>query len=188
MLHRILFDSKGSLMKMQNGIKDFTLFDLDGESKLYVVDSINNLHRANTCEDPSDPTSKSAECGSVADETEAPTKELLKNNEKNEPEVGPTTVNSTKTDPPPCFRHLKKMLLLATVIILLLVSFALAALAIFFIVRMENQLNYILTRVTSEERNIKDIKILMMNHFNVSNELNDSNVAGISPISNIQSP
>ncbi|XP_048463417.1 leucine-rich single-pass membrane protein 1-like [Rhincodon typus] len=166
-------------MKMQNSIKDLTLFDLDGESKLYVVDSINNLHRANTCEDPCDPTSNSVECERVADETEAPTKELLKDL---------ATVNSTKTDPPFCFRHLKKMLLLATVIVLLLISFVLAAFAIFFIVRMENQLNYISTRVTAEDRNIKEIKILMLNHFNFSKGLNDSNVAGISPISNTQSP
>lgn len=42
-------------MKMQNGFKDLTLFDLDGDSRLYVVDSINNLHRANTCDEPCGP-------------------------------------------------------------------------------------------------------------------------------------
>ncbi|XP_048404357.1 uncharacterized protein LOC125460692 isoform X2 [Stegostoma tigrinum] len=120
-------------MKMQNGIKDLTLFDLDGESKLYVVDSINNLHRANTCEDRCNPTSNSVECESVADETEARTKELLKDNEKKEPGVDLATGNSTKTDPSFCFRHFKKMLLLATVIVLLLISFVLAVFAIFFI-------------------------------------------------------
>ncbi|XP_072340085.1 leucine-rich single-pass membrane protein 1 isoform X2 [Scyliorhinus torazame] len=145
-------------MKMQNGFKDLTLFDLEGESKLYVVDSINNLHRANTCEDPCDPSSN------------------------------PAAIKSTEFDPPPCSWHLKKIFLLAAVIVLLLVSFVLAAFAIFFIVRMENQLDYISTRVASEEKSIKEIKILMMNHFNFSKELNSSNVVGISPLSNTQSP
>ncbi|XP_078077297.1 uncharacterized protein LOC144499095 [Mustelus asterias] len=175
-------------MKMQNGLKDLTLFDLDGESKLYVVDSINNLHRADTCENPCDPSSNSAECGSVAEESEAPTKGLLKDNGKKEPEADPAAMKSTETDPPLCVRHLKKILLLTAVIVLLLVSFVLAALAIFFIVRMENQLDYISTRVTLEEKNIKEIKILMMNHFNVSKGLNGSNIVGISPLHNTQSP
>ncbi|XP_038637177.1 leucine-rich single-pass membrane protein 1-like [Scyliorhinus canicula] len=175
-------------MKMQNGFKDLTIFDLEGESKLYVVDSINNLHRANTCEDPRDPSSNPAECGSIVEETEAPTKGLLKDNGKKEPEAGPAAIKSTEVDPPPCSWHLKKIFLLAAVIVLLLVSFVLAAFAIFFIVRMENQLDYISTRVASEEQSIKEIKILMMNHFNFSKELNSSNVVGISPLSSTQSP
>ncbi|XP_078424692.1 uncharacterized protein LOC144696819 [Cetorhinus maximus] len=175
-------------MKMQNSFKDLALFDLDGESKLYVVDSINNLHRANTCEDPYDPSSKSAECDSVAEETEVSTKELLKDNGKKEPKADPETIKSTETDPPSCFWHLKKILLIAAVVVLLLISFVLAALAMFFIVRMENQLDYISTRVASEEKNIKEIKILMMNHFNFSKELNGSDVVGVSPHYNTQSP
>ncbi|XP_067907344.1 leucine-rich single-pass membrane protein 1 [Heterodontus francisci] len=175
-------------MKMQNSFKDLNLFDLDGESKLYVVDSINNLHRANTCEDPCDPSSNSAECDSVAEETEAPTKELLKDNGKKEPEADPATIKSPENNPPACFWKVKKMLLLAAVIVLLLISFVLAALAIVFIVRMENQLHYISTRVAAEEKNINEIKILMMDHFNLSKELNDSDVIRISPIYNTQSP
>ncbi|XP_067855665.1 leucine-rich single-pass membrane protein 1-like [Heptranchias perlo] len=174
-------------MKMQNGFKDLALFDLDGESKLYVVDSINNLHRTNTCEDPCDPLSNSAECDSVAEETEASTKELLKDNGKKEPEADLATIKSTENGPPCCFWQLKKKLLFAAVIVLLLVSFVLAALAIFFIVRMENQLSYISTRVAAEEKNIKEIKLLMMDHFNFSKESN-SDVSGISPTYNTQSP
>uniref|UniRef100_UPI00398F46FD leucine-rich single-pass membrane protein 1 n=1 Tax=Pristiophorus japonicus TaxID=55135 RepID=UPI00398F46FD len=181
-------------MKMQNGFKDLALFDLDGDSKLYVVDSINNLHRASTREDhrdpedPRDPFANSAECDSVAEETEAPTKELLKDNGKKEPEADPATIKSMENDPPVYFQEWKKKLLFAAVVVLLLVSFALAVLAIFFIVRMENQLDYISTRVAAEEKNIKEIKILMMDHFNFSKEPNNRDVVGISPIYNTQGP
>ncbi|XP_032893274.1 leucine-rich single-pass membrane protein 1 isoform X3 [Amblyraja radiata] len=162
-------------MKMQNGFKDLTLFDLDGDSRLYVVDSINNLHRANTCDEPCGPILNTVECPSGAENIEASTKELLSDNKKEESEIAvDSTANGSRCSP----SRLKKGLLLAVVMLLLMVSFVLAALAIIFIVRMDDQLDYILAKVTAEGKEMKEMKILMMNHLNFSN---NSDVPGIFP-------
>ncbi|XP_078272572.1 uncharacterized protein LOC144603317 [Rhinoraja longicauda] len=159
-------------MKMQNGFKDLTLFDLDGDSRLYVVDSINNLHRANTCDDPCGPILNTVECPSVAENIEASTKELLTDNKKESETAVDSTANGRHCSP----SRLKKGLLLAAVLLLLMVSFVLAALAIIFIVRMDDQLGYILAKVIAEGKEMKEMKILMMDHFNFSN---NSDVPGI---------
>ncbi|XP_062915701.1 leucine-rich single-pass membrane protein 1-like [Mobula hypostoma] len=167
-------------MKMQNGFKDLTDFDLDGDSKLYVVDSINNLHRTITCDDPYGPILNSEECESAAGNIEASTRGLLSDNEqKKQPETDPATIKSAENVPLGSPSKLKKKLLLAVVILLLLVSFVLAALAIIFIVRMDDQLDYILAKIAAEGKQVKEIKIPVMDHFNFSKESNNSNVTGL---------
>ncbi|XP_069759939.1 leucine-rich single-pass membrane protein 1-like isoform X3 [Narcine bancroftii] len=136
-------------MKMQNGFKDLTLFDLDGDSKLYVVDSINNLHRTNTCDDPFHPP------------------------------LNPPTIKSTENIHVCSLSHFQKKLLFAAVTFLLLVSFALAAFAITFIVRMDNQLDYILAKINAEGKQMKENKNLVTDHLNFSKESNNSDITGI---------
>ncbi|XP_069759938.1 leucine-rich single-pass membrane protein 1-like isoform X2 [Narcine bancroftii] len=166
-------------MKMQNGFKDLTLFDLDGDSKLYVVDSINNLHRTNTCDDPFHPPLNSVECDSISENIKASTKELINDNGKKEPQADPPTIKSTENIHVCSLSHFQKKLLFAAVTFLLLVSFALAAFAITFIVRMDNQLDYILAKINAEGKQMKENKNLVTDHLNFSKESNNSDITGI---------
>ncbi|XP_007903317.1 leucine-rich single-pass membrane protein 1-like [Callorhinchus milii] len=151
-------------MKMQNDFKELAQVDLDIEGKLYVVDSINNLHKANACQDPSNAFSKYG--GGPAEAETVSTEEAQNSNRK----ATSDAAKSPGISPEPCFHRLRKRMLPCVMTVLLLVSFGLGALAIYLIVRMENQLDYILNKVDSEEKNIEKIKLLMLNHLNLSEE------------------